>query len=473
MRRARPSPESPDETQPRDGTLSNCQLNTLILDSIHDGVVTTDAEFRITSFNASAERITGIPKEQAIGRKCYEVLRTSICQTGCALKRTFEAGRPLHRLPIDLLDASMKKVPIEVSTAVLREGDRMLGGVEIIRDASETEALRQELLGKNRFRNLVGASAAMREVFATLPEIAQSDAPVLIEGPSGTGKELVAQAVHELSTRRDKAFVKVNCAALPDSLLESELFGFEKGAFTDARRDKPGRFALADHGTIFLDEIGDVSPAFQAKLLRVLQEGEIQPLGSTRTVAVDVRLVAATNKDLRALVAGGRFREDLYYRLRVVPILLPSLRDRREDIPLLVHHFLTKLSSRTGKSIGEVSPEALEILQRYSYPGNIRELENALHRAFVLCRGARIEVEHLPKEWWVGEGCGVEPRESTRHGAAGAGPDTLGSAAAGAERDGILRALERHNWNRTAAARSLGIARNTLWRKMRASGIRG
>jgi len=188
MRRPRPSPESPDATQPRDGALSNCQLNTLILDSIHDGVVTTDAEFRITSFNASAERITGIPKEQAIGRKCYEVLRTSICQTGCALKRTFEAGRPLHRLPIDLLDATMKKVPIEVSTAVLREGDRMLGGVEIIRDASETEALRQELLGKNRFRNLVGASAAMREVFSTLPEIAQSDAPVLIEGPSGTAR---------------------------------------------------------------------------------------------------------------------------------------------------------------------------------------------------------------------------------------------------------------------------------------------
>jgi PAS domain S-box-containing protein len=473
VKKLTPTRHEPDASLPPEDR-STCDLHRLILDSIHDGVFTIDADFRITSFNASAERITGMPRSKAVGKKCYEVFRASVCQTDCALKRTLKTGRPLRRMRVDILDAAMHTVPIEVSTAVLRRGQSWVGGIEIFRDVSETEALREELGGKQQYRNIIGDSPAMQDIFRVLPDIAQSDAPVLIEGPSGTGKELFAQAIHELSSRRERQFVKVNCAALPDTLLESELFGFEKGAFTDARRDKAGRFVLADQGTLFLDEIGDVSPAFQAKLLRVLQEGEVQPLGSTRTVHVDARIVTATNKDLRELVRQGRFREDLFYRLHVVPITVPPLRERRADIPLLVHHVLGKLSARTGKTISDVSPRAMRVLMDHDYPGNVRELENALYRAFVLCRGSQIDLEHLPRELTeaAAQPQAVAPnrrRSEPEPGARG----RLPAASIEAQRSEILLALQRHKWNRTAAARALGVARNTLWRKMKALGLEG
>lgn len=460
-------PSSPPATESR----SPCELQALIFDSINEGVFTVDSTFHITSFNTAAERITGVPRNDAIGRKCYEVFRTSVCQTDCALQRTLRTGQALRQLRIDILDAEMRTIPIEVSTAALREGDQWVGGVEIFRDISEVEALRQQLSEKHEYGNMVGASPVMQDIFRMLPDVAASDAPVLIEGPSGTGKELVANAIHQLSGRRDKAFIQVNCAALPDTLLESELFGYEKGAFTDARRNKPGRFVLANGGTIFLDEIGDVSPAFQAKLLRVLQQGEIQPLGSTRSIQVDVRVVAATNKDLRSMVATQRFREDLYYRLRVVPITLPPLRDRPADVPLLVEHFLRKLASKTGKPIRQISSRAMEVLTSYDYPGNVRELENGLHRAFVLCRTDQIDVEQLPPEWNH-----PVPAQGTMLDEAREPPSvppavSLMSPTQAPGDAALLQALQRQRWNRTAAARDLGIARNTLWRRMKAAGI--
>ena len=455
-------------TEERAGERAVEQLYPLILDSIHEGVFTVDADFRLTSFNAEAERISGVPREEAIGRRCYEVFRASICQTRCALMQTLETGEPLRDVRIDVLDRAMRAVPICVSTAVLLDEGRLVGAVEIFRDVSDVESLRQELHGQKGFADIIGTSPAMLAVFRILPDVAASDASVLVEGPSGTGKELVAQAIHQLSARRDGPFVRVNCAALPDALLESELFGYVKGAFTDARRDKPGRFSLAHGGTILLDEIGDVSPAFQAKLLRVLQEGEIQPLGSTRTLNVDVRVVAATNRDLGQMVREGRFREDLYYRIRVVPISLPALRERRGDIPLLVDHFVGRLAAKTGKQIREVAPGALTALRDYDYPGNVRELENVLERAFVLCHGQRIELAHLPEEVVYGR---AEP---------GAPPRTLSPslpapppAPSTPEARSILEALEAHRWNRTEVARALGIGRNTLWRRMKRYGLLG
>jgi PAS domain S-box-containing protein len=454
-------------------------LHSLILDSIREGVFTVDPDFRVTSFNAEAERITGFSRREAVGRKCYEVFRASICQRGCALRETLETGRPLRDVRVDVLDAKMLPVPIAVSTAVLRSGGRLLGGVEIFRDISELESLRNELKGQGSFENIVGASPAMKRLFQLLPDVAASDAPVLVEGPSGTGKELVASAIHNLSARRDKPFLRVNCGALPDSLLESELFGYLRGAFTDARRDKPGHFVLADGGSILLDEIGDITPAFQLKLLRVLQEGEVQPLGGTRPVKVDVRVLCATNRDLAAMVAEGKFRQDLYYRIRVVPIALVPLRERREDIPLLVEHFVRLQALKTGKPIREVAPRAMAALGSYDYPGNVRELQNLIERAFVLCHGQRIEPGHLPaeilpnkeREQTDGDLLAGRRKPSERAVLQAAQSAAAQRASGDPVAQKLRETLAAHGWSRTATARSLGIGRNTLWRRMREHGL--
>jgi len=452
------------------------ELQGLIFDSIHEGVFTVDRDFRITSFNTEAERITGVSRRQAVGKKCYEVFRASICQNGCALKETLATGRPLRDVRIDVLNSAMLPVPLVVSTAVLRRDDRLLGGVEIFRDISDLESLRKELKGTTGFEDIVGASPVMQELFRLLPDVAASDAPVLIEGPSGTGKELVASAIHSLSARRNKPFIRVNCGALPDNLLESELFGYVRGAFTDARSDKPGHFALADGGTLLLDEIGDVSPAFQLKLLRALQEREIQPLGGRRPVKVDVRVLAATNRNLAEMVAEGRFRQDLYYRIRVVPVVLAPLRDRREDIPLLVNHFIRHLALKTGKTIREVAPKAMSALCEYGYPGNVRELQNILERIFVLGHGPRIELQDLPEEVRRTQAMQDDARQDARW--RPSERTLLKATAARSHRSGddpvakkLLDALAANAWDRTRTARSLGIGRNTLWRRMKEHGL--
>jgi transcriptional regulator with PAS, ATPase and Fis domain len=333
------------------------------------------------------------------------------------------------------------------------DNNKVIGGVETFQDLSQVEQLRKELQSSHTFEDIVGRSPAMMRLFEMLPLIAESSSTVLIEGPSGTGKELFARAIHNLSPRRKKRFVAVNCAALPDTLLESEFFGHKAGAFTDARRDKVGRFMLADGGTIFLDEIGDISPALQVRLLRVLQERTVEPLGATEPVKVDVRVIAATNKDLTKLVEDGKFREDLYYRIRVVRLGLPGLKERREDIPLLVDHLLAKFNRLQGKAITGVSIEAMAQLMEYDFPGNVRELENIIEQAFVLCRGEIIELHHLPPE--------LRPAVESSDGKAG--PMSLEAM----EKSLIAETLRRYAGNRKSAARVLGINTSTLYRKIK------
>lgn len=440
----------------------DADLHELVLESIDEGVFTVDADFRITSFNAAAERITGTPKHQALGRKCYDVFRGSICQGECAMKRTLRTGEPVREVRVDILDSKMRTVPIRVSTGTLKRAGVLVGGVEVFRDVTDLETLREQLRGKRG--EIVGTSPQMQAALKLLPDVALANSPVLVEGPSGTGKELVARAIHQLSPRARHPFLQINCAALPDALLESELFGYTKGAFTGASRDKPGRFRLAEGGTLFLDEIGDISAAFQAKLLRVLQSGEYEPLGATRTERADVRIIAATHRDLAALVRDGRFREDLYYRIRVVPIALPALKDRRGDVPLLVDHFVRKHAALSGKSIRKVSADAMALMCSYDFPGNVRELENGLERAFVLCQGVTIQVDHLPPEW---------QQSVDSPAAVVAAPCTTRLAPEDPQRAQLEAALMSCQWNRTETAKRLGIGRNTLWRRMKAFGLLG
>jgi PAS domain S-box-containing protein len=449
----------------------------LTFDSIHEGVFTVDESFLITSFNAAAERIIGIPRERAIGRKCHEVFRASICQDGCALRATLAKNEPRRDVRVDVLNADMEQVPIAVSTAVLKDrSGKMIGGVEIFRDISEIEALRTELAGRSQFHDIIGKSTPMQEIFALIPQVARSDAPVLITGPSGTGKEMVAQAIHDLSARNEGPFIRVNCGALPDTLLESELFGHARGAFTGALHSHPGRFRQADGGTLFLDEIGDVSPAFQVKLLRALEAGEIQPLGDTKAIRVDVRLISATNRDIERMVKEDRFREDLYYRIRVFPLELPPLVERRSDIPLLAGDFVRQLAVRSGQDPPELTVSAMEALLDHSYPGNVRELRNILERAFVLSSGRTIDVRHLPNEITGvgvarhGSPADARRRPSDRRIAEASIPSPARQHLPSQARR-LLAALDAHGWNRTATAAALGIGRTTLWRRLKEYGL--
>ena len=363
----------------------------IILDSITDGVFTVDKEWRITSFNRAAEHITGVKREEAVGQPCSYVFRASICEGQCALRRTMRSGKSITNLPVYFLRADGTKVPVSISTALLRDTDgTIIGGVETFRDLSAEEELKRQITSSYTFADIISRNHRMHEIFAVLPAIAESPSTVLVEGESGTGKELICRAIHNLSPRRDGPFVAVNCAALPDTLLESELFGYKAGAFTDARIDKPGRFALAGGGTILLDEIGDMSPALQVRLLRLLQEKVYEPLGATEPVTTDVRVLAATNRNLDDLVKQGTFRNDLFYRINVVRLYIPPLRDRRDDIPLLVNHFIDHFNTLYSRGIERVSDSAMAAILEHRYPGNIRELENAIEHAFVLCRGSII-----------------------------------------------------------------------------------
>ena len=435
--------------------MSQSQIQDVILDSVADGVFTVDAQFRITSFNRAAEWITGFRRDEAIGKSCAEVFRSNACDNGCALEQAYRTGCPVVDRKICITRRDGHQVPVSISTAVLKDrDDQTIGAVQTFRDLTMVERLRGEQRDKHTFAGVIGRSVAMQRLFHVLPQFAESNSTVLIEGASGTGKELFARAIHDLSPRRDQRFVAVNCGALPDTLLESELFGYKAGAFTDAQRDKPGRFDLANGGTIFLDEIGDVSPAMQTKLLRVLQERTFEPLGSVDSVKVDVRVIAATNRDLSELVRQGTFREDLYYRINIVRLGLPKLRERREDIPLLVDHLLAKFNQTQGKHITGMSKDVLAILMAHDYPGNIRELENIIEFAFVLCDGGLVERQHLPPS--LRERALDKPRMWRNR-------MTLRDL----EALHISDSLRRHNGNRAAAAQELGINPSTLFRKIR------
>jgi PAS domain S-box-containing protein len=425
-----------------------------ILDSIADGVFTVAPDWTITSFNAAAERITGVPRKEALGRKCWEVFHADVCERECLLKETLRTNKPRINKTVRIVNSSGDSVPISISTAILtNERGDMIGGVETFRDLSEIEELRRQITRHNTHYDIVTHNHRMLELLDTLPAIARTDSPVLILGESGTGKELLAKAIHQCSPRAAKPFVAVNCGALPENLLESELFGYKKGAFTDAKADKPGRFDRARGGTLFLDEIGDLQKSMQVKLLRVLQEGIYEPLGATESVAADVRIIAATNHDLAALVETGEFRRDFFYRIHVLPLVLPPLRERPDDIPLLVTHCIAHYNVLYRKNIETLSDEALSIVMAHHFAGNIRELQNILQHAFTLCDGGVIEKKHLPDYL----------KTARSHAAAHGAPDSPEEF----ERRRINAVLRRNRYNRRRAAAELGMHVTTLWRKMK------
>jgi PAS domain S-box-containing protein len=429
----------------------------LILDSLAEGVFTVDMNWRITSFNRAAERITGIERAQAMGRFCFEIFRADVCETGCMLRRTLETGTPISNTAVYVYRADKKKIPISIATTLLQDAEgKIIGGVETFQDISEIKELRNALRHQYSFEDIVSKNPKLLRIFSIIPQVAKSGSTVLIEGASGTGKELIARAIHHHGHHPDGPFVAVNCGALPDTLIESELFGYKAGAFTNARRDTPGRFALAQNGTIFLDEIGDISPAVQVRLLRVLQHRVYEPLGSGKPVATNARIIAATNRHLEDLVKTGTFRDDLYFRINVFKITLPCLRDRREDIPLLVDHFIERFNHQRGRTVSSVTRKAMSALMLHDWPGNARELENAVEHAFVLCRDDIIRMEDLP-EHLIPAGSALSP--------------IAGLMLQDIEKAAILQALHRHRGRKVATARELGIDKNTLRRKMIRLGI--
>ena len=428
-----------------------------ILNSINDGVLTVTRDLIITSFNRAAETLTGVPRSEAVGRKCYEVMRAEICESRCCLKQTMATGTPCENVPVYIIRADNKRIPISVNTSIIRnKRGRVSGGVETFRDLSEINYLRREFNKKQSFENIVSKNYKMQQLFSILPQISESRSTVLIEGLSGTGKELFARAIHNQGPRQKEPFVALNCGALPDTLIESELFGYRAGAFTDAKRSKPGRFTVAGKGTLFLDEIGDISPATQVRLLRVLENRTYSLLGGTDNLEMKARVITATNRDLKKMVERKEFREDLYFRINVVRLKLPALAQRMEDIPLLVDHFVERFNTLTGKRIVGVTHEVMAALALYSWPGNVRELENAIEHAFVLCRSGMIGLNHLPEQ--------VRPSLDSfiKDG---------GLSLRDHERQVILDSLIRNNWRRMATARELKIDKNTLRRKIQRFGI--
>jgi len=432
-----------------------------ILENIGEGILIIDDDFRITYFNQKAVSLTGINREEAVGKHCYEILKLSNCEEGCPAQKMIDVGESIVDYRSFLRRSGPAAIPVEIRFSILRNrhNNGIAGGIITVRDLPSKY---RELEGEDQlysFQGIYSNDKHMLELFEILPDLGRSDASVLIQGESGTGKELFAAAIHNLSYRKNNPFIIVNCAALPENLLESELFGYVKGAFTDARQNKPGRFQLAHQGSIFLDEVGDIPFSLQAKLLRVVEERKFTPLGGTNVVKVDVRIISASNRELEHMVAAGTFRRDLFYRLNVVKLEVPPLRDRPEDIPILIKHFISQFNKKNYRTIEGVSTNYLEILKNYTFPGNVRELENIIEHAFVMCRGNKIRRDHLPSYLLRSSNKKESPIKSIEH------------AFNQMEKEAILKVLERHQGNRSAAADELGMHRTTLWRKLRRMGI--
>jgi len=420
-----------------------------ILDSVADGVFTVDRDMRITWFNRAAESITGFSQKEALGRPCCEIFRGNICFSACPVTEALTTGKNVENREIDILDRFNRELPISVSASVLRDSEgRPVGGVETFRDLSRIHALKREITGKYSFHDLLSRNPAMRRLFDILPDVAASNATVLLQGDSGTGKELFARALHDLSPRRDQPLVVVNCGALPEQLLEAEIFGSKKGAYTGSVEDRPGRLAQAEGGTLFLDEIGDLPLPLQVKLLRVLENREYQPLGARRPLRANVRFVAATHRNLENMVHEGSFRQDLFFRLNVVQLVIPPLKERPEDIPLLLDLALDRFNKSYDKRIRGFSAEALTLLLNHPYPGNVRELLNLVERAVILGRSDTITPDLLPPA--MNQMLHQQP----------SGPEESRLPTAGQ----LASVLKKHDGNRSAAARELGINRTTLWR---------
>ncbi|KJS32944.1 MAG: hypothetical protein VR64_04950 [Desulfatitalea sp. BRH_c12] len=428
-----------------------------LLEALPEGVFTINTHWRIESFNHRAEQITGYHRAEVIGRHCWEIFRSDLCELGCPLRTALESGLTSMDQDVRILKKGGKRQTILVNAGVLRTATgKIRGAVETFRP----------LAGEMYFNGIEGESSGfpkiiggkgMRRIFDMLPDIAASDANVLITGESGTGKDLIARTIHEHSSRRDKPFIAVNCSALAESLLESELFGHEKSAFTGATATKIGRFELAKGGSLFLDEIGELKPELQIKLLRVLENHEFERVGGTRTLPMEARIISATNKDLRQGIQDGSFREDFYYRLRTVPIAIPPLRERVEDIAPLVEFFLKKFNIRYKKRVMSVHPEVMQMFMHYAWPGNVRELERTLEHAYVFVKGPIIMAANLP----AAEEFQSRPQSTGSN----------GQTNHKSHQEAIQWALLRANGNRLEAARMLGMSRTTLWRQMKQLGI--
>ncbi|MBN2125727.1 MAG: sigma 54-interacting transcriptional regulator [Deltaproteobacteria bacterium] len=438
-----------------------------VLDTIQDGLMIVDKAGTIVSVNRALEAITGYGGEDLIGNSCA-ALKCDICETArdregehwCVLFRT--GSLRMRRCTLMRKDGGY--VHILKNASLLRDAaGKVIGAVETLTDISEIvqrdhqiEAFQRQLRAEDGFHGILGASASMQRVFNLIANATRSDAPVIVFGESGTGKELVARAIHETGSRRRKPFVKVNCAALNESLLESELFGHVKGAFTGAYRARQGRFEAARGGDIFLDEIGDLPLSTQVKLLRVLEEKVIERVGDNRPIAVDVRIVSATNRNLEELIERGLFRKDLFYRINVIPIAVPPLRERREDIPILAEAFFKRIRMKSGKHMQGISNEAMTCLMSYGWPGNVRELKSTFEYAFVSCQESLIRPYHLPRSIL---------RWQEDHGGSGA------SKGDESKKQQLLDALEKTGGNQSQAARVLGVSRVTIWNRMRKYGI--
>jgi len=425
----------------------------LILDNLADGVMAHTANRRIFYFNTAAERLTGLKREDVLGRDCHQAFRPKrFCGGDCSFCNG-EADRQEHVIPkraqVTFAHPRGEELSFEMSIMPLADAQKAeVGALVSFKDNTELANLKRRVRHSHRCGKLIGRDPKTLALFEQIREVGPVNVPVLIEGESGTGKELAARAVHELSERGAKPLIVINCGALPEGLLESELFGHVRGAFTGALRDKKGRFELADGGSIFLDEVAELSPALQVKLLRVLQERRFRRIGDEKVISVDVRIISATNRHLRRLKETGRFRSDLFYRLCVVPIRMPPLRDRCLDIPILVDHFLESIAAETGRPLIRVSSEALDLLVNYPWPGNVRELRNALQFVYVKCQSGTLTPHHLPKEIQS-----FEVRRISRPG-----------PALKLKHEDVLAALGEARGNKSKAAEILGVGRSTLYR---------
>ena len=426
-----------------------------ILDSIGDGLFTVDKNFKINYFNSAAERILGLKRENVIGKFCKHIFKSKYCFQKCPIALVLENKKNIYDVESNMQHSDGSVIPIKLNAAILQNGEgEPIGGVISFRDMSDFELMREKFSRSNQFCGIVGHGKPMQEIFKLIKEISDSDASVLIQGESGTGKEIVANAIQANSQRKDKCFVKVNCSVFSPQLLASELFGHVKGAFTGAIKDRPGRFEISDKGTLFLDEVAEMSIQMQLQLLRVLQEGTFERVGESVTRKVDVRVIAATNRDLKVALAEVHFREDLYYRLNVIPVEIPPIRERLDDIPYLVKHFIDKFRIIYKKKIEGIEDDALDLILNYHWPGNVRELENAIEYAFARTRNENIIQKcKLPPIIRKNIICSNLPLNENSHSST------------------IINLLEKHHWNKTKVAQELGIGRSTLWRKLKALGI--
>jgi len=423
------------------------------LNTITDGVSIIDMNRQIIFMNEKAKEILGYSEEEVLGNRCKKILQTTNCENNCPVTLAINSKKNVEGYETIYKSKDNKSIKAITNVSLFfNDKNDIIGAAEIFKDMTEIAQLKEQLRGKFSFENIVGKNNQMQEIYNLIREVAPSNATVLIQGESGTGKELIASAIQKYSTRDSNPFVKVNCAALAEGVLESELFGHVKGAFTGALKDNIGRFELANTGTIFLDEIGEISPSTQVKLLRVLQEGEFEKVGNNKTKKTNIRIIASTNKDLKKAMKEGSFREDLYYRLNVIPLFVPPLRKRKEDIPLLIDYFIKKLN-RTYKEkyIERVSKKTLNVMMEYEYPGNVRELENIIEYSFIRCSERVIKVDHLPKTL----------TDPVKEALDSQSPLTT------LERELILSTLSKHDWKLHEVARNLGMSRTTLWRKIK------